>query len=215
MERKKYSWKIGLGILVLFHLVGVIGLSQGYTQNLFLLLTPFNLILSTFVLAYYHEEWSMPFVIASVSTFVMGWGVEVLGVQTGVIFGVYSYGEGLGWGLFGVPLSMGLNWMLLVYTTAIMARKVPVPTFLQAVIASALMVMLDVVIEPVAISLDFWSWETELIPVQNYIAWFVIAWLMVMGVNQVKTPIHNPLAEAYYLIQLGFFGMFHLLFSTI
>ena len=92
MERKKYSWKIGLVVLLLFHGVGVIGLSQGISQNLFLLLTPFNLVLSTVVLAYYHEEWSKPFLLTAMASFLLGWGVEVLGVQTGRIFGIYSDG---------------------------------------------------------------------------------------------------------------------------
>ena len=40
------------------------------------------------------------------------------------------------------------------------------------------MVLLDLMIEPVAIRLDFWHWQAEVIPLQNYLMWFLVALLM-------------------------------------
>ena len=44
--------------------------------------------------------------------------------------------------------------------------------------SSIFMVGLDFLIEPVAISLDFWSWQGGQIPLQNYIMWFLISLVM-------------------------------------
>jgi uncharacterized membrane protein len=38
--------------------------------------------------------------------------------------------------------------------------------------AALLMVALDVLIEPVAVALDFWQWENAVIPIQNFVMWF-------------------------------------------
>ena len=40
------------------------------------------------------------------------------------------------------------------------------------------MVLLDIMIEPVAIELDFWQWEGGNIPLQNYLMWFIVALFM-------------------------------------
>ena len=50
------------------------------------------------------------------------------------------------------------------------------------------MVLLDVMIEPVAIRLDFWHWQAGDIPTQNYLMWFVVALFMnwVLSFNRLK-----------------------------
>jgi len=37
------------------------------------------------------------------------------------------------------------------------------------------MVGLDVLIEPVAVELDFWTWFGQPIPLQNYIGWWMVS----------------------------------------
>jgi putative membrane protein len=50
------------------------------------------------------------------------------------------------------------------------------------------MVLLDFMIEPVAIRLDFWHWQSGIIPLQNYLMWFLVAVLMnwILVFNQFK-----------------------------
>ena len=40
---------------------------------------------------------------------------EILGVNYGLIFGKYDYGDNLGLKLLGVPLLIGLNWVVLTF----------------------------------------------------------------------------------------------------
>jgi putative membrane protein len=50
------------------------------------------------------------------------------------------------------------------------------------------MVLLDLMIEPVAIRLDFWHWQGGSIPIQNYIMWFLVAMFMnwILSFNRFK-----------------------------
>ena len=45
--------------------------------------------------------------------FLIGMFSEFIGVNYGVIFGEYIYGNNLGFKLFGVPFLIGLNWVIL------------------------------------------------------------------------------------------------------
>ena len=40
---------------------------------------------------------------------------EILGVNYGLIFGDYIYLDNLGYKVFGVPVIIGVNWIILTY----------------------------------------------------------------------------------------------------
>jgi putative membrane protein len=92
---------------------------------------------------------------------VVGFFVEVVGINTGYLFGQYTYGETLGYKWLDVPLMIGVNWWILTYSTGILARYLPLPAIGRAVVAAVLMVGLDACIEPVAVRFDFWQWQFE------------------------------------------------------
>lgn len=50
--------------------------------------------------------------------------VEVIGVATGEVFGVYRYGEVLGWKLADVPVVIGFNWALIILAAAIISDRI-------------------------------------------------------------------------------------------
>ena len=47
----------------------------------------------------------------------LGFGVEVIGVETGLLFGDYEYGSGLGPKVLKVPMLMGVLWWILLLGT--------------------------------------------------------------------------------------------------
>ena len=49
---------------------------------------------------------------------------------------------------------------------------------LKFVIASVIMVLLDYLIEPVAINLKWWYWDNINPPILNFIAWFLISYVI-------------------------------------
>ncbi len=151
--------------------------------------------------------WAMLVIIGS-------FAIEWIGVKTGKIFGHYTYGETLQPILFGVPIAIGFAWLCMLLTsTAVVQRILPrFPNYhfiIQAFSISLLMVLFDLVMEPAAMKLGYWTWLDGLIPIQNFIAWFGISLLFaVMAVPirlfEAKLP---PFVYHAYLAQLIYFGL--------
>lgn len=199
------SSKAAVITLIVIHFFGALGLSYEPLQSYFLLATPLNLLITAFLLFVFHPQWNLSFVLFGVLCFTIGYLVEVAGVKSGIIFGEYSYGPTLGLKLWDVPLIIGLNWLILVYSTGILAHSITKNTQLKSLIGSGLMVLMDFFIEPVAVSLDFWEWELEHIPLQNYLGWFFTAFVLQIFFHLSRFEKHNPLARYVIYVQLAFF----------
>lgn len=210
MERTQSRVTLAIIVLVIFHQVGAIGLHIDEVKELFTSLVPGNLILSGIILGLFHRSWSISFVILALVIFWAGYLVELVGVKTGIIFGPYQYDTALGFKVGGVPPLIGLNWLLLVYSTGIIARKALSNLWLRALMGAGLMVILDLLIEPMAVRFDFWTWTGGEIPLQNFVAWFITAAIMQIGFQyfQQDEEIENPIAYPFYLIQIAFFAVF-------
>lgn len=194
-----------LALLGAAYLAGIIGLLLPQTAGLFQALTPFNLLLSAGILLSFHSHWNRAFILFCILSFFTGYFAEVAGVATGLIFGSYSYGPTLGWQLLEVPLIIGLNWFMLIYSTGTICASLQIPLVLKALLASVLMVVLDLFIEPVAVAYDFWQWKDGLIPWQNYAAWFIISFGLHLLFYLLPFRKGNPAAKYLYLLQLIFF----------
>ena len=73
------------------------------------------------------------------------------------------------------------------------------------------MVGLDFFIEPIAISLDFWSWKYDTIPLQNYLGWFLIAFLLqLIFLSVFNKAEKNIVAIVLFGWQIIFFGVLNL-----
>lgn len=198
-----------LWIVIFIHIAGILGLLSPF-QHYFRLLTPFNLILSGWVLWVNHQENQSRLMRFSVAVFLSGFIVELVGIHTGFIFGLYSYGETLGLTLWGVPVIIGLNWLLVMYCVATLTDSLKVPVIFKVLIASLLAVAIDWLIEPVAMHFDFWNWENGIVPVQNFIGWFLTSVWMQTLYHLLKVKAENRLALPFYFIQLFFFLILNL-----
>jgi len=194
-------------LLTLAYLAGVVGLHLPLLQPWFMPLVPLNLLASLLLLLAFHPDWRSSFVFYCVLCFLIGYWVEVLGVYTGMVFGRYAYGPTLGWSLLGVPLVIGVNWLTLSYCCGSLFDLLPVPIYLKTILAATLMVALDVLIEPVAIRLDFWTWYGEPIPLRNYLGWWIVSAILLAIWYGLPFAKKNPLALPLLLLQFLFFGL--------
>ena len=198
-------------LLAIFYSVGVVGMLLPATNNYFLQLTPFALLLSFFVLALSDESKQRRKLIAYLLfIYISSYAIEVAGVHTGLLFGAYSYGENLGIKFWGTPLIIGANWFFLVYTTAAIFEKAKMAASLKVLLASSSMLFYDIVMEQVAPALDMWSWKEVAVPFQNYITWFLIAVTFHIGLKLLKIKIKNGLALAVLLCQFIFFVLLYI-----
>ena len=209
MINKKFFWNRLLQIKLFFiivYLVGTIGLIIPYSFPLFLRLTFLTLIVSSIGLFIFHQAKNIKKdIIIFAVIFLLGFTVEVLGVNTGLVFGSYQYGETLGIKLFNTPLLIGLNWLFLTYTALSISSKITKKSFWQLIIAPTLMLGYDIVMEQLASIMDMWTWSNSLIPIKNYIAWWLIGLLFAGILKRSKINTNNPLALVLFLCQFLFF----------
>jgi uncharacterized membrane protein len=194
-----------LALLVSMYVAGFIGLQLEVSRPLFEQLVPFNLWMTASILLLFHQDWRKSFWFFISFTFLMGFAIEVVGVKTQAIFGDYQYLGTLGFKLWEVPVIIGLNWFVLIYITGCMAERWKTALIWKIFLAAGLMVFLDFFIEPVAIKHHFWVWQSGNIPLQNYMAWFVVSIPLHFLFFKSSFLKYNSLATHLYAIQLVFF----------
>ncbi|MFO8050749.1 MAG: carotenoid biosynthesis protein [Thermoplasmatota archaeon] len=165
-------------IMILF-LVGSVGHAVSATRDLMLFLTPIFL-LSTGLLVLLPEilERNFKTLVWCGVIYLITFSLEALGVATGAVFGEYHYGSTLGPELFEVPVVIGFNWVIVIIASAELVMLFTRKRYLVAPLTGLAAMLFDIILEPVAIELDYWHWVGESIPLQNYAAWFVIAGIM-------------------------------------
>ena len=145
--------------------------------------------------------------------FLIGMVAEYLGVNYALIFGDYEYGKNLGFKILGVPILIGVNWVLL---TAISGNIAAFLTkgksvTLTVIIGALLMLVMDFVMEPIAPKLDMWRFENLIVPHSNYIGWLIIGLFTQIIYNllfqEKETIISVNLYTAFFL----FFSLLNLI----
>lgn len=196
--------QVALAFLTIIYVVGVAGLVSSY-QGLFLSLTALNLALTCGVYIWAHGEFSSKFKLSFLSVFLIGLVVEMIGVNTGLLFGAYTYGEPLGFKILDTPVLIGINWFLLSFSSYGLLKSLIDQQWLRILAGATLMTALDYLIEPVAIALDFWSWEAVDVPPQNYVMWFVTAAVVHWVLNLINESTNKFLSFGIFGIQFVFF----------
>jgi len=199
-------------ILCVYYLVGLMGLSINKTQPLFQALVPFTLLFSLYFLWLFHEKADLRIYLTGLVIYLIGYTIESIGVNSGAIFGDYVYGKTLGIKLWNTPLMIGINWLLLIYSCWALTGIFTGNRLLRYLFGSALMVLYDIALEPVAIRLDMWNWYGEAVPMQNYTGWFLTAMILLIILDRSVGNIKNKIAPALFIIQFMFFIILNIIF---
>ena len=165
-------------IITIIYLVGIIGICSPW-QYYFLLLTPVNLLITFGFVLKSFSGFNKSFAISILILVIATWLIEVIGVQTGLVFGHYTYGKILGPKIFDTPPIIGINWAILLLSIGIWLKSFNIKNnLLFSLLGAITMTLLDLIIEPIAILLDFWHWQSKTPPLQNYVAWFIISFII-------------------------------------
>lgn len=203
------NWEIMfLLILGIFFFTGFLGHLIPLFKPLMLLLTPYLLLicgLITFSVTL--TEQGPVLILWAVPTFLITFALEAVGVATGQIFGAYRYDSILGTQFWGVPPIIGFNWVLVVLGIARFVKKELHVSHaaLGAFIAALLCVGFDFILEPLAISLGYWTWDTGTVPFKNYAAWFLISYISALPTWYFRQQTRSIVLEGYIIIQAVFF----------
>ena len=190
---------------IIFYLVGLVLYFTPSTHNLFIIITPYTLVLVTVAIFFHHKEWNTKTIAVLVSIFILSIVAEIIGVATGKLFGVYAYGVGLGFKITNVPVVIGLNWIFLSYASNSIISKYTSKKIPIIIGAASLMVLYDLLLEKVAPLLYMWEFLNNNPPINNYVVWFLIALIFNWGIQTFKVNTNNRPARWLFFIQLGFF----------
>ena len=194
-------------IIILFHLVGLAGFAVPSLRPLFVQIVPWHLLLMLIVIILGHQKFSNKFMLFMLIIFLSGFGLEWLGVHKYWLFGDYNYGKTLGLKLFDIPLMIGVNWFLLIYATGVtMQRSRLKSSFFRVITGALILVVLDILIEPVAMKFDYWHWDTDIIPLKNYVCWFFVSAAMLYVFELFSFKKQSIAAPALLATEFVFFG---------
>ena len=203
------KFKISIGLLIAFYFFGMVGiLTNNQTIN-FLSLTPLNLLVNLFLLLINHENGTKIQWVIFAFIAVFGFFLEVIGVNTGYIFGDYVYESTLGWKLFNTPLIIGINWLILSYSVVYTFSRFVKQKIITAFFGAFVLLLLDILIEPVAMNYGFWTWNNNMVPLKNYVAWFCVSFFLCYIISLFKGESKNKLATYLLILQFIFFGIFN------
>jgi putative membrane protein len=198
--------RVAVIIVILFHMVGLIGFIVPPFDSIFLDIVPWHLLLMMGVILFSHSELNGKFLLFVLIIFVIGFGAEFIGVHSGWLFGNYSYGETLGVKWFNIPLMIGVNWFLLIYSTGVSMRRSRIRnSFIRIIIGALILLVLDMLIEPIAIHFDYWHWAGNGIPVKNYVCWFLLSAVLLFIFEQFKFKQQGIVAPVLLIMQFVFF----------
>lgn len=208
-------------IAAILHAAGLVGILV-FNSEFILRCTPYNLLICFALLLWTQKGINRPFIVFTVFIFLFGFFIEVIGVNTGKVFGRYTYGNILGPKLMSVPLMISVNWFIVIYCCGIatytlliriIGRLAPSaagpPKFIKALTlvtdGATIATFLDWLMEPGVTRLGFWQWNDGVIPWYNYFCWFIVSMLMLGIFHICHFNKRNKFAVNLLLIQLLFF----------
>lgn len=205
MERKR---NLIMYFIYIFFIFGAIFHLIPFTKDYAIFFTPLLLLIVSYIAVStsYKINRSNVFVLVFLSIFALI--IEMVSVKTGLIFGEYSYGNILLPQIFGVPLIIGINWVVLTLSTYYLASNLVTNSYIALLLSSSFITIFDFILEPVAIKLDYWVWSNQEVPLQNYVAWFVISFItaLVMIIFKIEKKDDNLIIHLIFA-QVVFFGL--------
>lgn len=228
MEKSKNKLLNSIILFASLHLVAVWGLKSEAAMDFYFPYMAVEIIVSMGFLFYYQEHWNLNAILFIFFTACAGFLIQVLGINTvykvgnvyygGYPFGAFVYGSALGPKLWNTPLLIGINWLVLIYCIGILLKNLAYTKVQKSLLGAAMLVLYDIVLEPMAKKYELWFWATRKdplsmynpVPLQNYASWFIFSFLMLLYFNNAKAKLRNPIAPAVFIIMFLFLVALHI-----
>lgn len=192
--------------IYLIYIVGIIGHLTSPLLTYMKLLTPLTLLLTGGVVLFSSmNKASKNFILWVLVTYITTLLLEVIGVKTGLVFGSYRYGDTLGFKFLDVPMIIGFNWTMVILGAILLSEKIFNKKKFIIISASVLATIFDFFMEPTAIKLGYWNWSNIFVPIQNYLAWFIISLAFTILYLRMGINLKSDLPIKFFVTQFIFF----------
>ena len=207
---KNLEAKEATKFLAIFYVVGTMGFLIPQTRDLFEKLIPLSLAINIFMLLLFHPKFDRKHITFFSAIIILTIAIEAIGVKTGLLFGNYHYAESLSVKVFETPILIGFNWLMLSYGAVYLIRAKPALRKFLPVLTGVVMTGFDYVMEPVAMKTNMWDWAGGIVPLQNYVLWFVIATIIGAAYELFNINTNNRVAGIVFVLQLVFFAILNI-----
>ncbi len=173
----KYPQQFSVFVTCFILLAGIIQYWIGF--NYVLTLTPIIIgVMAALVILFWGIDHKQLLKI-SLLALSIGMVTEIIGVNSGLLFGDYSYSQSsLGLRIFGVPLLVGIMWILVTASAWQISLLGGFSGWLTVFLASWVVVIFDILLEQYATAYGLWYWTNGSIPIKNYVTWFLVSFII-------------------------------------
>lgn len=103
---------------------------------------------------------------------------ESIAISTGIPYGAFAYGSSIGGKIYGlVPWTVLFSWTPIVFGLLPVAVQIAKRGSLRWLVMTVGLLLVDLVLDPAAVHLGFWSWESGGfyygVPFVNFVGWIV------------------------------------------
>lgn len=146
-------------------------------------------------------------VMSSLSAF--AYVIETIGLKTGFPYGSFSYGNMLGAKLFATtPWTVPFGWVPLLLASWVTVWRWLRPVELRLCGTLAVLIALDLILDPIAVALGFWKYTHPGIwfevPFTNFLGWIFSGCIGCLILQLLTKQEDIPNKRSLRLIQLGF-----------
>jgi putative membrane protein len=133
-------------------------------------------------------RWTAAFVLVTAGG---GLLAEAAGTATGLPFGDYTYGPGLGSRLLGVPLVIPLAWSMMAYPCLLVGQRLTRSPAAAALVGGWALASWDLFLDPQMVEAGYWRWAdvrhalpgSPDVPVSNHLGWLLVAIAMMAALQ--------------------------------
>lgn len=130
------------------------------------------------------------------SVAVLGFVAELVGSHNAVPFGRYRYADTLGPHLGGVPLVIGLGWLMMAWPATLVARRLVGSTPARIVVGAWALAAWDLFLDPQMVDAGHWTWAdptphlpgVPTVPLTNIAGWLLLS----LVVAALLVPVSDP-----------------------
>jgi putative membrane protein len=135
--------------------------------------------------------------------------IETIALRTGFPYGTFHYNNALGTVLFDtIPWTVPLGWVPLIIASWTLVRRTPLHPRAHILGTTALLVLIDLILDPAAVSLGFWTYAHPGfwggVPYTNFFGWVFSGFVGSLFLYLCTKHAPAPSREAHHWLLAGF-----------